>query len=249
MEHIAADIQRMPAGPVALLDANPAESPEFAANLFAVMAQTGRKWFAAASLKSAADRQWVRAARSSGCRGLVIGFESLDAASLMSAGKTFNDVKLYGQTCRMLHDEGIAILSCFMFGFDGEQPAVFERTAEFVNHNRIDLVLYSAYTPFPGTSAWSRLQAQRRILTADWSRYDGRHVVFEPQGMTVDQLQEGIYYAWKETYGFRSIFQRVAGAATLPLIDLALNLKFRQYRRTFLPAELSLNREAPCESF
>jgi hypothetical protein len=26
-------------------------------------------------------------------------------------------------------------------------------------------------------------------------------------------------------------------------------LKFRQYRRTFLPAELSLNREAPCESF
>src|ERR1035438_7445465 len=144
MEHIAADIQRMPAGPVALLDANPAESPEFAANLFAVMAQTGRKWFAAASLKSAADRQWVRAARSSGCRGLVIGFESLEAASLVSAGKTFNDVKLYGQTCRMLHDEGIAILGCFIFGFDGEQPAVFERTVEFVNNHRFDLVLYSA---------------------------------------------------------------------------------------------------------
>jgi radical SAM superfamily enzyme YgiQ (UPF0313 family) len=149
----------------------------------------------------------------------------------------------------MLHDEGIAILGCFIFGFDGEQPAVFERTVEFVNNHRFDLVLYSAYTPFPGTSAWSRLQAQRRILTTDWGRYDGRHVVFEPLGMTVAQLQEGIYYAWNETYGLRSIFKRVAGAATLPLIDLALNLKFRQYRRTFLPAELSLTREAPCESF
>jgi len=249
MDRVEADIQSMPAGGVALLDANPAESPEFAANLFAVLGRAGRKWFACASLKSAADRQWVRAARASGCRGLVIGFESLDAGSLASAGKTLNDVKLYARTCRMLHDEGIAILGCFMFGFDGEQPSVFERTVEFVNNNRVDLLLYSVYTPFPGTGAWSRLQAQKRILTADWSRYDGRHVVFEPQGMTVDQLQEGIYYAWKETYGFRSIFQRVAGAATLPLIDLVLNLKFRQYRRTFLPAELSLNREAPCESF
>lgn len=249
MDQIAADIQSMPAGPVALLDANPAESPEFAASLFAVLARTGRKWFAAASLKCAADRQWVRMARASGCRGLVIGFESLDPGSLAGAGKAFNDVNRYGQTCRMLHDEGIAILGCFIFGFDGEQPAVFERTVEFVNNNHFDLVLYSAYTPFPGTNAWSRLQGQRRILTADWSRYDGRHVVFEPLGMTVDQLQEGIYYAWNETYGFRSIFKRIAGAATLPLIDLVLNLKFRHYRRTFLPAEPSLNREAPCESF
>ena len=249
MDQVAADVQGMPAGPVALLDANPAESPEFAANLFAVLAETGRKWFASASLKCASDRHWVRKARASGCRGLVIGFESLDAGSLAGAGKPFNDVHSYGQTCRMLHDEGIAILGCFIFGFDGEQPAVFERTVEFVSKQRFDLVLYSAYTPFPGTSAWVRLQAQRRILTTDWGRYDGRHVVFEPVGMTVDQLQEGIYYAWNETYGLRSIFKRVAGAATMPLIDLALNLRFRQYRRTFLPSELDLNREAPCESF
>jgi radical SAM superfamily enzyme YgiQ (UPF0313 family) len=254
MEQVAADIQRMPAGPLALLDANPAESPEFAANLFEVLAHTGRKWFAAASLKCAADPQWVRKARASGCRGLVIGFESLDARSLAGAGKTFNEVKSYGQTCRRLHDEGIAILGCFIFGFDGEQPAVFEHTVEFVDAHRIDLVLYSAYTPFPGTGAWSRLQSQKRILTNDWSRYDGRHVVFEPVGMTVDQLQEGIYYAWNQTYGFRSIFKRVIGAATLPLIDLIVNLKFRQYRRTFLPAKLSADcnvssrRDAPASA-
>jgi len=60
MDRVEADIQSMPAGPVALLDANPAESPEFAANLFAVLARAGRKWFSCASLKSAADRQWVR---------------------------------------------------------------------------------------------------------------------------------------------------------------------------------------------
>ena len=79
----------------------------------------------------------------------------------------------------MLHGEGIAILGSFIFGFDGENQSVFERTVEFVNRNHLNVVLYSVYTPFPGTNAWTRLNAQRRILTTDWSLYDGRHAVFE----------------------------------------------------------------------
>ena len=245
---LARDIESMPAGPVALLDANPAEGVEFAANLFAALERTGRKWFASASLKCAADRHWVKMARNSGCRGLVIGFESLDPAPLAAAGKTFNDTRRYGETCRMLHEEGIAILGCFIFGFDGEEPSVFERTVEFVDSHHFDLALYSAYTPFPGTSARSRLQAQGRILPAGWNRYDGRHVVFRPLGMTVEQLQEGLYYAWNETYRLRSIVRRIAGSATQPFLNAALNLKFRDHRRTFLPAGRDANRETACES-
>src|SRR5205085_668813 len=107
---IQADLDSMPAGPVALLDANPLENSAYAPSLFPVLARTGRKWFCAASLKSAGDRTWVKAARASGCRGLVIGFESLDAGVLSAAGKSFNDVRRYGEICRMLHAEGIAIL-------------------------------------------------------------------------------------------------------------------------------------------
>jgi radical SAM superfamily enzyme YgiQ (UPF0313 family) len=245
VDQIAADIESMPAGPVALLDANPSENAEFAANLFSALAQTGRKWFSCASVKCAADRQWVRMAHASGCRGLVIGFESLEAAALARAGKTFNDVKRYGQTCRMLHDEGIAILGCFIFGFDGEDPSVFERTVEFVNKHHVDIVLYSVYTPFPGTDAWTKLNSQGRILTTDWGLYDGRHVVFKPAGMAVEELQEGFYRAWIQTYGLRSILGRVIGAATLPFVDLAVNLGFRRYRRTFLPPGAAERHAAP----
>jgi len=85
MDGVEGDIGNMPAGPVALLDANPAESRESADRLFPVLARSGRSWFAAASLKCAGDRDWVRRARASGCRGLVIGFESLDAGSLAGA--------------------------------------------------------------------------------------------------------------------------------------------------------------------
>lgn len=240
LDGIGTDIRSMPGGPLAILDANPLENNAYAANLFPVLAKAGRTWFAGASFKVAADKQWIKAARTSGCRGLVIGFESLDAGILAKAGKSFNDVRRYGETCRMLHDEGIAILGCFIFGFDGEHRPVFERTVEFINHYRLDVVLYSVYTPFPGTNAWARLRSEGRILTTDWGRYDGRHVVFKPAGMTVEELQNGFDYAWNQTYGLRSILKRVIGAATLPLIDLAVNLGFRRYRRTFLPPRAAI---------
>ena len=239
LDQIVADINSMPDGSLALLDANPMENSAYAANLFSLLKVTGRRWFAGASFKSAGDKRWVKAARASGCRGLVIGFESLDAGLLANAGKSFNDVLRYRETCRMLHDEGIAILGCFIFGFDGEDPSVFERTVEFVNNSHLDIVLYSVYTPFPGTNAWAQLNAQGRILTTNWSRYDGRHVVFSPAGMTVEDLQDGFYYAWNQTYGVSSILKRVIGAATLPLFALAVNLGFRHYRRTFLPPRVA----------
>jgi radical SAM superfamily enzyme YgiQ (UPF0313 family) len=246
MDRIRADIDSMPAGPIVLLDANPLEDSRSAAELLPVL--VGRKWFSSASMKSAADRAWVKRARTSGCGGLVIGFESLDARVLSAAGKSFNDVRRYEETCKMIHGEGIAILGCFVFGFDGEDESVFERTVNFVNRNHLDVVLYSAYTPFPGTNAWTRLSAQGRILTKDWSRYDGRHAVFEPAGMTADELQKGLYDAWNETYSLNSIFMRVAGSATMPLMNLAVNLGFRYYRRTFVPPKTTgTSRGDQCE--
>lgn len=239
LDQIAADIQSLPAGPLALLDANPLENPVSAANLFSLLGSTGRTWYSSASFNCVADPRWVKTTRANGCRGVVVGFESLHPHSLASAGKAFNDVSRYRETCRRLHDEGITILGCFVFGFDGEDASVFERTLEFVHEASVDVVLYSVYTPFPGTAAWERLTAQRRILSTDWSRYDGRHVVFQPVGMTTDELQDGFYNAWEQTYGFRSILRRVIGAATSPFFDLALNVGFRRYRRTFLRPEVT----------
>lgn len=188
---LTADIDSMPAGPLALLDPNPAENEACAAKLFGLLRESGRRWYSAASLRCAQDRNWAMAARKSGCKALVIGFESLNPDVLASEGKLFNDVARYHETCRMLHDEGIAILGCFVFGLDGEDASTFDRTVEFVNKSQMDLALYSAYTPFPGTAAWARLNAEQRIISTDWSLYDGRHVVFQPAGMTVEQLQNG----------------------------------------------------------
>lgn len=219
----------------AFLDSNPFEDAAHCELLFSLLASYGCEWYAASSLQCIKSEAWVRSAARSGCKGLLVGFESLNQSSLCSEGKGFNKVDQYFRTIRLLHDNGIAVLGCFVFGFDRDDASVFERTVEFVDKSGIDLVLYSIYTPFPGSPALASLESDRRILHHDWRRYDGRHAVFVPSRMSADQLQQGLFYAWSKTYGIGSIIRRIAGVSPSPLFSLFGNLAFRFYRKTFLP--------------
>jgi len=235
---IRREIESMPAGPIGILDANPLEDAAFAEQLMPVM--SGRNWYTAVSSKVISDPGWARRASAAGCRGVVAGFETLDQNALGLAGKSFNRANSYDEICRRLHGEGIAILGCFVLGLDGEGPDAADRVIEFVNKSCIDVALYSAYTPFPGTADWRRLQSERRILSTDWRLYDGRHVVFQPDRMSPEDLQHQLHRAWRETYSLPSIFRRVLGSMTMPVAGMAVNLGFRFYRRTFTTARAAV---------
>lgn len=43
------------------------------------------------------------------------------------------------------------------------------------------------------------------MLTTDWDRYDTRHVVFEPRGMSAGELERGYWRAYRDFYSWRSI--------------------------------------------
>ena len=119
--------------------------------------------------------------------------------------KQFNRVGGFEGFVRELHARGIAIQGCFVFGLDGDDPDVFQRTVDFVYETNIDLPQFSIYTPFPGTEAHRRLEAEGRILERNWSLYDAEHVVFQPAQMSRERLFEGLLYAWRQAYTLRSI--------------------------------------------
>jgi radical SAM superfamily enzyme YgiQ (UPF0313 family) len=228
------ELERFASRRVLLLDSSPLEDPRFADALLGLLKRRKIRWYAGATLASVAAPGWAREAAASGCRGILLGFESLNSESLAGDGKRHNQVGEYLETCRRLHAEGIAVLGCFVFGFDGDDATVFDRTAEFVDRAGIDVTLYSIYTPFPGTQAFERLSAAGRILDTDWRRYDGRHVVFRPARISPETLQEGFASAWARTYGLPSILRRCVRAGRRLPLTLPVNLWFRFYRGTFL---------------
>ena len=122
-------------------------------------------------------------------------------------------------------------MGTFVFGFDQDGPETFEQVAEFAVEACIDLPRFAILTPFPGTPLHRRLEAQGRILTRDWSLYDGQHVVFQPARMSVEELLHGNSWVWREVYRYRNIARRLLGSRKLLLTCLAANLGYRFYGR------------------
>jgi radical SAM superfamily enzyme YgiQ (UPF0313 family) len=229
VQEVVADIRSMGSRRIVFLDLNLVADPEYAEELFEAMIPLGVSWLGLSTVLLALNRRLLDLCARSGCRGLLVGFESLSGESVRSARKGFNTPGKYREIIRRFHEKRISLMGCFVFGLDEDHPEVFGRTAAFAVEEKIDLPRFAVATPFPGTPLHERLDAEGRILTRDWSLYDGQHVVFQPKHMGVEELLRGTERAWKAAYGVRSIGHRLVGSYRQPLQALALNLGYRYY--------------------
>jgi radical SAM superfamily enzyme YgiQ (UPF0313 family) len=227
--YVVEDIQRQGAKKLIFIDLNLISDRHYASELFTALIPLKVSWFGLSTTLIAHDLELLDLMARSGCRGLLIGFETVLQDNLKSVRKAFNTSVSYGDVVRLLHDRGISVMGCFVFGMDHDTPEVFERTAQFVVDTHIDLPRFALSTPFPGTPLYRRLEAEGRILTRDWELYDGQHVVFQPARLTVQELQEGHERAWKFAYRYRSIARRIAGSRTQIPISIMANLGYRFY--------------------
>lgn len=214
------------------IDLSPVEDVNYAKALYKAMIPLRLRWVGLATTRVAEDDELLKLAAQSGCKGLLIGFESINQATLEETRKGFHKARDYADVVKRLHDHGIGIQGCFVFGFDEDDESVFERTVAFVDRVKIDLPRYAVMTPFPGTGYFRRLQAEGRLLHKDWARYDVEHVVFQPKKMSPERLQEGLEWAWEQSYRLRSFITRLGGApwSILPLW-LSLNFGYRYYAK------------------
>jgi radical SAM superfamily enzyme YgiQ (UPF0313 family) len=211
INEVEREIQNLEGRFVFFVDDNIIGDRVYARDLFERLAPYRLKWASQASITIAKDAELLNLAQRSGCMGLFIGFESLSQQTLQAMGKSFNRVNAYRDRIKRIHDHGIGIQGSFIFGNDGDTPAVFEDTVRFTMENRLDAALFSILTPFPGTRLYHKMRSQGRILSHDWSRYDMNHVVFEPRGMSPQQLQQGFHWAYRHLYSWSSITRRLLG--------------------------------------
>jgi len=226
---VVEDIRRVGQKRILFIDLNLVADKTYARELFTAMIPLKVRWFGLSTVLIAHDRELMELMARSGCRGLLLGLESITADSLKDANKRFNSSVDYRQLIADLHELGIAIQGCFVFGLDHDGLDVFEATAEFAIDNAIDLPRFAILTPFPGTPLHQRLADANRILTRDWELYDGQHVVFRPLNMTPEQLAAGHERAWKDVYRYSAIARRLWKAHALEPLGIAANLGYRFY--------------------
>lgn len=231
IEDVLDEIKSMRSKIIFFLDPNLIGDREHAKEFFTGLARLRKWWLGCASLDVVDDPELLSIMAKSGCRGLLMGFESVRPATLASVNKTKNAGKDYSRVVEILHGHGILVQACFVFGFDADDASVFEEAASHIIDSRFDLPQISICTPFPGTPLFDRLEAEGRILTRNWSLYNGQNVVFRPARMSVEELERGTDYVRKKAYSWSALSKRLLEKPlwVKPLVLLSY-IGFRSYQ-------------------
>jgi radical SAM superfamily enzyme YgiQ (UPF0313 family) len=164
-------------------------------------------WSAQVSVNVGNDPDIVKMMADSGCQGVFIGFESLSQKSLDAVNKNVNNVDHYHRLIDLMAENNIKVFPSIIFGLDGDEPDIFEKTLEFLNAHQgtIGYTTFSLITPLPGTRFYRRMLKENRILVHDWQYYNFNNVVIKPLLMSTEELQQG-YNRVIEQYDFEAAF-------------------------------------------
>lgn len=229
VDHVVEDIHRVGQKKIIFVDLNLVADPAYARELFTALIPLRVQWYGLSTVLIAHDPALMELMARSGCRGLLLGLETMSGAGLSATRKGFNKTVDYRRLVGDLHRLGIAVQGCFVFGLDDDTVDVFDETADFAIDAGIDLPRFAIVTPFPGTPLHARLEAENRILTRNWELYDGQHVVFRPHRMSVDELRRGHERAWKKAYRWTSIARRMRIAGQWKPFAWLANAGYRYY--------------------
>ncbi len=208
VEEVMREVEHCGSRTISINDADFFGTPEHPKEIMRALQGRGISWQAGANSKLAQDDRMLELAAASGCTMLSIGFESISRDTLKSVHKQVNRPETYAALVEKIHSHGIMVFGLFMFGFDGDDPSVFQQTARFNIEADFDVCAYSVLTPYPGTLTWYEMKKADRILCFDWDKYDQGNVVYRPAQMSGDELRLGQTEAYETFYALSSLARR-----------------------------------------
>jgi len=241
VKDVIAEIEQLSGRYVLFPDVNLLADLDYAKKLFTAMIPLKKRWLGLTTSSVGLDNEFYKILEKSGCKGILIGFESVEQSAQRYINKGVNKTDDYETLVKRLHGSGILINGCFAFGGDDDSKDIFKRTVEEVQRLRIDLPRYAILTPFPSTELYRDLKEQGRIFEYEPAMYDVEHVVFRPRNMTVDELYEGTEWAWRETYKTGNILSRIN---KFSFISYITNFAYRNYADKFR----HFTREVMCDN-
>ena len=199
------------------VDDNFAGSIPKAQELAEAIAPVDIRWVTQMSIDAAHNEEFVASLARSGCRGVLIGFESLERDTLRKMGKKFNTMGGgYGPALANLRRHGIRVYGTFIFGYGTETPETFENAITFAQDNDFFLAAFNHLTPFPGTPLYKRLQDEGRLHYPAWwlsDDYSYNTLPFDTGGMSGEEITARCVDLRKRFYTLRAMTKRGFSAA------------------------------------
>ncbi|MEA3336830.1 MAG: radical SAM protein [Chloroflexota bacterium] len=185
--------------------------PEYMEELFKALRKLPLQGWTSQAEQLVADYpDLLKLAREAHLDKFFIGFESTNPDNRGElGGKAKGNIERYRQVIDRIHQAGIGVVGLFVFGFDGDPPAIFQDTYDFMRTSELDGISITILTPYVGTpqrDTW--IEENRLIPGVPWSLYDTNHVTYYPAQMGPEQLAQGYDWLAARLYGWRGIASR-----------------------------------------
>lgn len=213
MEDVLSELEGLRGQFVFFADDNLLTDPDQAEALFRALKPLNIHWACQISLDIVQNPRLLDLMGASGCVGALIGFESLEAANLAQMKKKWNTRQGdYADALAQLYARGIMVFGSFVFGYDHDNPASFDRTLDFALKSKLALAQFNSLYPMPGTPLYERLRSEGRLRFERWwldDAYRYGETIFQPKNMTPDQLRDGIIRLRREFNTYAAIARRM----------------------------------------
>lgn len=182
----------------------------FATELLTAVKDMGIRWMTHTDIGVAQNKEVLKLLHPSGCRKLVIGFESIVPESLQKLEKwKYDRLAEYAEAIKIIQSYGVGVWGTFIVGLDEDDKSVFQRVVDFALENHLYGAMISVPTPFPGSALYEQLEREGRILTKHWGDYTLWNVVVRPRNMTVKELEDGFQYTLQSIYSEEASVRRM----------------------------------------
>jgi len=209
---VVEEINRTRAGMYFFIDDNLGADRSHFRQLLQALGGTRIRWVGQMSIDIARDERLLDLMKASGCIGVLVGFESLEARNLEQMNKKVNrGAEEYEAAVAALRRRSIAVYATFLFGYDTDTAESFERTLAFAIRQKFFFAAFNHLVPFPGTPLYRRLRDNGLLLFDRWwlePSYRFGDIAFRPARFSPGELSATCLAFRKRFYGFRSLAKR-----------------------------------------
>ena len=169
VSEIIAELKQLKGKNIFFVDDNVVANIPELKELLTAMIPLDLKWVSQGSVNMAWDDELLDLMVASGCIGVLIGFESLDAKNMDLMNKGINQIKKFPEAIEKLRLVGLRIYGTFIFGYPNDSDELIKETLRFSKQQKLFMAAFNHLVPFPGTDLYRDIEKAGQCHDGDHS--------------------------------------------------------------------------------
>lgn len=205
IENVVEEIKAAPSKYIFFVDDNLTINKKYAKELMKAIKPLGISWGCMCSIDVATDDELLSLMAESGCFNILIGFESLNPASLDETNKLHNKAAtIYEPAIHKIHSHGIHINASFVVGFDNDTLQEFDNIFDFSMRTNMPSVNLHLLAAPPGSEIYKRYQLEGRLADCNPELGSGHFPTLHYMNMSQIELFDQYMETIRRLYSFET---------------------------------------------